>query len=301
MTAFDKFFEKERKKDIIIKNLLLSCAVLSIFITAGIIFSLILNTFYFFKDVPFTEFITGTEWTPLFADAKYGILPLVSGTLIVTVIAAAISLPFGLFSAIYLSQYAHPLLRKFLKPVLELLAGIPSIVYGYFALTFITPFLQKLIPQTEIYNAASAGIAMGIMILPTVSSLSEDAMVAVPVSMKHGGYALGATKFEVVKGIVIPHAFSGIVSSFVLAISRAIGETMIVTIAAGSRPTLTLNPLVSVQTLTAFIAQASQGDNPHGTTSYYALYAVGMLLFVLTFSMNLVAHKIILKHKEAMT
>lgn len=300
MTLFEKTYKKERKIDLIIKNILLFCAVLSIFITASIIFSLIFNTIQFFHEVPFLDFITGTEWTPLFADAKYGILPLISGTLIVTIIAAIISLPFGVLSAIYLSQYAHPTLRKILKPILELLAGIPSIVYGYFALTFITPFLQRIIPQTEIYNAASAGIAMGIMILPTVSSLSEDAMVSVPNSMKHGGYALGATKYEVVKGIVLPHAFSGIVSSFVLALSRAIGETMIVTIAAGSRPQLTLNPLVSVQTLTAFIAQASKGDNPHGTTSYYALYAVGMILFTITFSMNMIAHRIILRHKEAM-
>jgi phosphate transport system permease protein len=300
MKLASKTLEKEKIKDLVIKNILLICAVLSIFITASIVFSLVFNTFHFFKEVSFIEFFTGTEWTPLFADAKYGILPLISGTLIVTIIAAFISLPFGLFSAIYLSQYAHPSLRKILKPVLELLAGVPSIVYGYFALTFITPFLQKIIPQTEIYNAASAGVAMGIMILPTVSSLSEDAMVATPLSMKYGGYALGATKYEVIKGIVLPFAFSGIVSSFVLAVSRAIGETMIVTIAAGSRPTLTLNPLVSVQTLTAFIAQASQGDNPHGTTSYYALYAVGMLLFAITFSMNLFAQKIILKHKETM-
>jgi len=204
------------------------------------------------------------------------------------------------FSAIYLSEYAHPRTRKFLKPILEILAGIPSIVYGYFALNLITPVLQSLIPQTEIYNAASAGIAMGIMIMPMVCSLSEDALSAVPTGMKHGGYALGANRLEVVLGISLPHAFSGIVSSFVLALSRAIGETMIVTVAAGARPTFTLNPLVSVQTLTSFIAQASQGDNAHGTTSYYALYAVGMLLFVITFTMNIFAHHVIRRRKEAM-
>ncbi len=296
----DKSITKQKYKELLIKNILFFCAVLTIFITAGIILSLMLNTFHFFEKVSVFEFITGTEWTPLFADAKYGILPLISGTLIVTVIAAVIALPLGLFSAVYLSQYAHRSLRKILKPVLELLAGIPSIVYGFFALNSITPLLQKLIPQTEIYNAASAGIAMGIMILPMVSSLSEDSLISVPTEMVHGGYALGATKYEIIKGIVIPHAFPGIVSSFVLAISRAIGETMIVTIAAGARPNLTLNPLGSVQTLTAFIAQASQGDNPHGTVSYYALYAVGMLLFAITFSMNIIAHRIILKRKESM-
>jgi len=274
--------------------------VLSIFITAAIILSLVFNTFEFFKSVSIIEFFTGTEWTPLFADAKYGVLPLIAGTLVVTVSAALIALPMGLFGAIYLSEYARSGVRKVLKPVLEILAGIPSIVYGYFAITFITPMLREVIPQTEIYNAASAGIAMGIMIMPMVCSLSEDAMTAVPLSVRHGGYALGATQLQVVRGIVIPGAFSGIVSSFVLALSRAIGETMIVTIAAGARPTLTLNPLVSVQTLTSFIAQASQGDNPHGTVSYYSLYAVGLLLFVITFTLNLIAHRVIRKKREAL-
>lgn len=291
---------RQKKLNGVVRNLLLACAVLTVFITVGIILSLVMNTFSFFKEVSLWSFLTGTEWTPLFANPQYGVLPLIAGTLIVTLCAAVIALPLGLFSAIYLSEYAHPRTRKFLKPILEILAGIPSIVYGYFALNLITPVLQSLIPQTEIYNAASAGIAMGIMIMPMVCSLSEDALSAVPTSMKHGGYALGANRLEVVLGISLPHAFSGIVSSFVLALSRAIGETMIVTVAAGARPTFTLNPLVSVQTLTSFIAQASQGDNAHGTTSYYALYAVGMLLFVITFTMNIFAHHVIRRRKEAM-
>ena len=291
---------RQNRLNLVVRNLLLACAVLTVFITAGIILSLVMNTFSFFGEVSVWSFLTGTEWTPLFANPQYGVLPLIAGTLLVTVCAALIALPLGLFSAIYLSEYAHPTTRKFLKPVLEILAGIPSIVYGYFALNLITPTLQNLIPQTEIYNAASAGIAMGIMIMPMVCSLSEDALSAVPPGMKHGGYALGANKLEVVLGISIPQAFSGIVSSFVLAVSRAIGETMIVTVAAGARPSLTLNPLVSVQTLTSFIAQASSGDNAHGTTSYYALYAVGMLLFLITFSMNILAHHIIRRRKEAM-
>ena len=266
----------------------------------GIILSLILNTFSFFQEVSIFEFLTGREWTPLFANPSYGILPLIAGTLIVTLCAAVIALPFGLSSAVYLSEYANPRVKKVLKPVIEILAGVPSIVYGYFALNTITPILQRLIPGTEIYNAASAGIAMGIMIMPLVCSLSEDALSAVPLGIRYGGFALGVTKLEYVKGIAIPYAFSGIVAAFVLAVSRAIGETMIVAIAAGARPTLTVNPLVSVQTLTAFIAQASQGDNPHGTTSYYALYAVGLLLFAITFGMNTIAHRTIRRTKQSM-
>ncbi len=286
--------------EIFIKNILLFCAILSIFTTIAIVLSLSFNTVEFFKEVSIFEFLFGTEWTPLFVNPKYGVLPLVSGTLIVTVGAAIIAVPIGLFSAIYLSEYAPKTIRKILKPFLEILAGIPSIVYGFFALTYITPILQKIIPRTEIYNAASASIAVGIMIMPIVASLSEDAMMSVPNALRHGGYALGATKFEVVKGIVIPSALSGIVASFVLAISRAIGETMIVVLAAGARPNLTLNPLESVQTLTAFIVQASKGDLQHGTTSYHALYAVGMLLFLITFIMNVFSRYIVRRREVAM-
>ena len=286
--------------EIIIKNILLFCAVISIFTTIAIVLSLSFNTIEFFNEVSIVEFITGTEWTPLFMNPKYGVLTLVAGSFIVTAGAAVIALPIGLFSAIYLSEYAPQKVRKVLKPFLEILAGIPSIVYGFFALTYITPILQKWIPKTEIYNAASAGIAVGIMIMPIVASLSEDAMMSVPNALRHGGYALGATKFEVVRGIVIPSALSGIVSSFVLAVSRAIGETMIVVLAAGARPNLTLNPLESVQTLTAFIVQASQGDLPHGTTSYYALYAVGMLLFLITLGMNVFSRYIVRKREVSM-
>ncbi len=300
MVQADRRIVKQNKLNLFFRSIVLACAILSIFITAGIILSLLFNTFSFFREVSLFEFLTGKEWTPLFANPSYGILPLITGSLIVTLCAAAIALPFGLFSAIYLSEYAKPRVKKVLKPVIEILAGVPSIVYGYFALNTITPILQRLIPGTEIYNAASAGIAMGIMIMPLVCSLSEDALSAVPLGIRYGGYALGVTKLEYVKGIAIPYAFSGIVAAFVLAVSRAIGETMIVTIAAGARPTLTMNPLVSVQTLTSFIAQASQGDNPHGTTSYYALYAVGLLLFAITFTMNTIAHRTIRRKKQSM-
>ena len=300
MVQTDRRIGEQNRLNLFFRSIVLACAVLSIFITTGIILSLILNTFSFFQEVSIFEFLTGREWTPLFANPSYGILPLIAGTLIVTLCAAVIALPFGLSSAIYLSEYANPKVKKVLKPVIEILAGVPSIVYGYFALNTITPILQCLIPGTEIYNAASAGIAIGIMIMPLVCSLSEDALSAVPLGIRYGGYALGVTKLEYVRGIAIPYAFSGIVAAFVLAVSRAIGETMIVAIAAGARPTLTLNPLVSVQTLTAFIAQASQGDNPHGTTSYYALYAVGLLLFAITFGMNTIAHRTIRRTKQSM-
>jgi phosphate transport system permease protein len=289
---------KMKLSNTIAKNVFLFFAMISIFTTVGIILTLVINSKGFFSDVSLWEFLTGREWTPLFADPHFGILPLVAGTLIITVGAAIIALPIGLCSAIYLSEYAKPRVRKIIKPFLEILAGIPSIVYGFFALTYITPILKKIIPQTEIFNAASASIAIGIMIIPLVSSLSEDALKAVPNSLRHGAYALGATKLETSLGVVVPAAISGISASFVLAISRAIGETMIVTIAAGARPNLTLNPLESVQTMTAFIVQISQGDNPHGTVGFYSLYAVGLVLFVLTLGLNILSHHIVEKYRE---
>ncbi|MCX7745628.1 MAG: phosphate ABC transporter permease subunit PstC [Clostridia bacterium] len=280
------------------KNIFLFCAMISIFTTAGIIFSLLSNSTGFFAKVSIKEFFTHTEWSPLFNNPHFGVLPLLMGTIIVTAGAAVIAIPIGLCSAIYLSEYAKPKVRKILKPFLEILAGIPSIIYGFFALTYITPLLQKILPNTSMYNAASASIAIGIMTIPLVSSLSEDALKAVPDSLRHGSYALGATKMETSLRVVVRSAISGISASFVLAVSRAIGETMIVTIAAGSKPTLTLNPLESVQTMTAFMVQVSMGDNPHGTVSYYSLYAVGLFLFVLTFALNLLSHYIVKKYRE---
>lgn len=282
----------------IAKNMFLFFAMISVLTTIGIIVSLVKDSAGFFKMVSLKEFLIGTEWTPLFSDPHFGVLPLVCGTILITVLSAAVSIPVGLCSAIYLSEYANPKARKILKPFLEVLAGIPSIVYGFFALTWITPWLKKIIPQTEIFNAASAAIAVGIMTIPLVSSLSEDALRAVPDSLRHGAYALGSTKLETSLKVVVPAAISGISASFVLAVSRAIGETMIVTIAAGARPNLTLNPLESVQTMTAFIVQASQGDNPHGTPGYYALFAVGLLLFLLTLCLNILSHYIVEKYRE---
>jgi len=273
----------------VFREMLRIAALITIMTTVGIVITLVVNSFHFFAGTSPWKFLTGTNWTPLFADPQFGVLPLVVGTFVVAIGAALFSIPVGLVSAIYLSEYAHPTVRRIVKPALEILAGIPSIVYGYFALTTITPLLQKMIPATNIYNALSASIAIGIMTVPLVASLSEDAMTAVPASYRQGAYALGATKLEVVMKVVLPAAVSGIVSSFILAISRAIGETMIVALAAGAKPSMSLNPLNSVQTLTGFIAQASMGDNPHGTMSYYSLYAVGLLLFLLTLGMNILS------------
>ena len=279
-------------------RVLLIFAIFSILTTIAIVVSLFSNSLGFFSKVSVKEYLTGKTWTPLFHEPKFGVLPLVAGTLLITVGAAFISIPVGLCSAIYLSEYSNPKVRKVLKPALEILAGIPSIVYGYFALTSITPVLQRLIPSTQIFNALSGSIAVGIMTIPLVSSLSEDALRAVPDSLRHGSYALGSTKMETSLKVVVPAAISGISASFVLAISRAIGETMIVTIASGARPQFTFNPLESVQTMTAFIVQASQGDNPHGTVGFYALFAVGLLLFLITLVMNIFSHLIVTKYRR---
>jgi phosphate transport system permease protein len=282
----------------IAKNIFLFFTMISIFTTAGIILSLVMDSSGFFKMVSLKDFLLGTQWTPLFNDPQFGVLPLLTGTFVITFFAAIISIPVGLLSAIYLSEYANPKVRKTLKPFIEILAGIPSIVYGYFALTWITPMLRNILPNTEVFNAASASIAIGIMTIPLVSSLSEDALRAVPDSLRQGAYALGSTKMETSLKVVVPAAISGIAASFVLAISRAIGETMIVTIAAGAKPNLTFNPLESVQTMTAFIVQASQGDNPHGTVGFYSLFGVGLLLFIMTLGLNILSHFIVEKFRE---
>ncbi|HUE86572.1 MAG TPA: phosphate ABC transporter permease subunit PstC [Vicinamibacterales bacterium] len=266
---------------------LLLCATLSVFTTVGIIAVLAVETMGFLRDVSIIEFLTGTEWTPLFADARFGVLPLVAGTVLVSTIAMAVALPMGLLSAIYLSEYAPARLRRVVKPVLEVLAGVPTVVYGYFALMFVTPLLQQFIPGLAGFNALSPGIVMGIMILPLVSSLSEDAMRAVPSGLREGAYALGATRMQTSLTVVVPAAFSGITAASILAVSRAIGETMIVAIAAGQQPRLTANPLVPIETMTAYIVQVSLGDTPQGTLAYRTIFAVGMLLFLMTLTLNL--------------
>jgi phosphate transport system permease protein len=271
----------------LIERALWACAVLSVFTTVGIVAVLAVETVGFLQEVSLVEFLTGTEWTPLFANRSFGVLPLVAGTMLVSAIAMAVALPMGLLSAVYLSEYAPARFRRVVKPVLEVLAGVPTVVYGYFALMFVTPLLQQFIPGLAGFNALSPGLVMGIMILPLVSSLSEDAMRAVPTGLREGAYALGATRMQTSLTVVVPAAFSGITAACILAVSRAIGETMIVAIAAGQQPRLTANPLVPIETMTAYIVQVSLGDTPQGTLEYRTIFAVGMLLFVMTFTLNL--------------
>lgn len=274
-------------KERVIEGVLLASALSSIFITQGIVFILFFEAFEFFKEVSIKEFLTGTKWTPLFAQPKFGILPLLCGTFLVTGIAVLIALPFGLIIAIYLSEYAPHKVREVAKPILELLAAVPTVVYGYFALLFLTPFLQKFIPNLSGFNALSPGIIMGIMIIPYVSSVSEDAMKSVPMHIREGSYAVGATKLQTAFKVIIPSAFSGIAAAFILGISRAIGETMVVAIAAGMMPNLTLNPLEPIQTLTAYIIGVSLGDVPHGTIEYKTIFAAGITLFFITLILNI--------------
>ena len=273
----------------IIERLLFLCAALSVLTTAGIIAVLAFETYAFLREVPILDFLTGTEWTPLFFNRQFGVLPLVAGTMLVSAIAMIAALPMGLLAAIYLSEYAPSGVRRVIKPVLELLAGVPTVVYGYFALTFVTPLLQNILPTLSGFNALSPGLVMGLMILPLVSSLSEDAMRAVPRGLREGSYALGATRMQTALKVVVPAAFSGITAAFILAASRAIGETMIVAIAAGQQPRLTGNPFVPIETMTAYIVQVSLGDTPQGTIEYRTIFAVGMLLFLMTFGLNLIS------------
>ena len=267
--------------------LLFLCALLSVATTVGIVLVLAVETWAFLREVPLAEFLFGTEWTPLFATPRFGVLPLVTGTALVSAIAMIVAMPMGLLSAIYLSEYATPGVRRGVKPVLEVLAGVPSVVYGYFALLFVTPLLQRFIPGLAGFNALGPGIVMGIMILPLVSSLAEDAMQSVPRGLREGSYALGATKMQTSLKVVVPAAFSGITAAFILAVSRAVGETMVVAIAAGQQPRLTLDPTVPIETMTAYIVQVSLGDTPQGTLEYRTIFAVGMLLFLSTLVLNL--------------
>jgi phosphate transport system permease protein len=302
MEKSDKFALSARKRmfssDRLMPKVLLAFAAISVLTTAGIVIVLFEESLQFFAKVPFLEFITGTKWSPLFADPSYGVLPLLVGTFLITAIASVVALPLGLGSAIYLSEYAPHRVRSVLKPILEILAGVPTIVYGFFALTFVTPIIRAILPQTEVFNALSAGIVVGIMIIPLISSMSEDAMSAVPTSLRNAAYALGSTKLEVAVKVVVPAAFSGIVASFVLGLSRAIGETMIVALAAGALPSMSFNPLRSVETLTAYIVAVSSGDTTYGSVEYLTIYSVGLTLFVITLLMNILASYISRKFRE---
>jgi phosphate transport system permease protein len=277
---------------------LLLAALVSILTTVGIVGVLIFETWAFFHEVSPWKFLTDTEWTPLFTEKHYGIVVLLTATVLTSFGAMLVALPLGLLAAIYLSEYASPERRRVVKPVLEILAGIPTVVYGYFALLFVTPIIQSLIPGTAVFNGLSAAIVMGIMILPMVSSMSEDAMAAVPRALREGGYALGATRYEVATKIVVPAALSGIVAACIVAVSRAIGETMIVAIAAGQSPTLTLSPLVPIETMTAYIVQVSLGDTPFGSLEYNTIFAVGTSLFLLTLVLNLISQAVLNRFRE---
>jgi phosphate transport system permease protein len=279
---------------------LFTCASLSVVTTFGIIYVLVRESISFFNEVSLVEFLTSRQWTPLFIDKHFGVLPLLNATFMIAITSMLIAVPVGLAAAIYLSEYAAPRVRNVVKPLLEVLAGIPTVVYGYFALTFITPnLLQPILGQrVEVFNALSASIAMAIMILPMISSLSEDAMRAVPTSLREGAYGLGANRFEVATRVVVPGALSGIVAAVILAVSRAVGETMIVAIAAGGIPNLTWNPFEAMQTMTAYIVAVSLGDTPHGTLEYSTIFAIGLMLFVATLLMNILAQWLLSRFRE---
>jgi phosphate transport system permease protein len=288
----------KRFSERVVEILLVASGFISILTTAGILYVLASEAFHFFSEVSVVEFLTGTEWTPLFADAQFGILPLLCGTLLTSAIALSVALPFGLMAAIYLSEFAPLWARRLLKPTLELLAGVPSLVYGYFALVFLTPLLQKVMPGLAGFNALSPGIVMGIMIIPMISSLSEDALSAVPNSLREAAFGLGSTKLSSIFRVVVPAATSGVAASVILALSRAIGETMIVAIAAGQQPRFTLDPRVPIETMTTYIVQISMGDVPTGTLEYRTIFAVGTALFAMTFAMNLISQRLARKFRE---
>ncbi|MDN5271661.1 phosphate ABC transporter permease subunit PstC [Chloroflexus sp. MS-CIW-1] len=290
------FLRNTREK--LIQIALLLAATVSILTTIGIVFSLLFETIAFFSEVSIIEFLTETEWTPLFSIKKYGIWPLLSATLLTSAIALLVAVPLGLVAAIFLSEFASDNVRRTTKPLLEILAGIPTVVYGYFALTTVTPFLKNFIPTLSIFNSLSAGIVMGVMLIPYVASLSEDSLSAVPNSLREAAYGLGSTRFEVATRVVAPAAISGIVASIVLAFSRAVGETMIVAIAAGQNPRFTFDPTVPVMTMTSYIVQVSLGDTPYGSLSYYTLYAVGFTLFLFTFILNIFSYWMVRKFRE---
>ena len=277
---------------------MLLCAAVSVATTVGIVVALVQPAIEFFREINFIDFITGTRWAPLFANSDFGVAPLLAGTFSVAIWASLVCIPFGLGAAIFLSEYASERVRRTVKPALELLAGIPTVVFGYFALLFTTPLLQDLGIDVSTFNALSAGLVVGVMVIPTVASLSEDAMTAVPLDLRSGAYALGATRLKVSTRVVVPAAMSGIIASFVLAISRIVGETMIVLIAAGGQPQLTLDPREQIQTMTAFVGATGQGDVPTGSIEYKTIFAVALTLFALTLVMNVVSIRLVRKFRE---
>lgn len=296
--------ERRRIGEAVVRLCLGLAALVSVLTTVGIVIALLVPSVQFFGEVNIIDFLTGLEWTPLFNDAKFGVIPLLIGTLNVTFWACLVGLPLGLGTAIYLSEYATPRTRGIIKPILEVLAGVPTVVFGYFALTFVTPFLRDVGIGVGIFNVLAPGIVMGVMLIPTVASLSEDAMSAVPHSLREGAYALGSRKMAVATKVVVPAAISGIIASFVLAISRAVGETMIVVVGAGIQPvsldgfTSAIDPRAAMETMTAFIAAVGQGDIPTGSIEYKTIFAVGLTLFLITFAMNMVAIRLVRRFRE---
>jgi phosphate transport system permease protein len=286
-------------KERIIEGMLLFAALFSVFITLGIVYVLVSESVRFFEHVSMWDFLTDTQWTPLFDDAHYGIMVLLSGTLVSSLVALLVAIPLGTIIAVYLSEFAPFSLREVAKPFLELLGGVPTVVYGYFALLYVTPALQYFMPELPGFNLLSAGLVMGIMIIPYVSSLSEDAMRAVPMSMREGSYAMGATRFQTATRVVTPAAFSGIAAAYILGISRAVGETMILAVAAGMQPNLTWNPLEPAATITAYIVQVALGDLPHGSIGYQTIFAAGLTLMLLTLGFNILGHVLKRKYRQA--
>jgi phosphate transport system permease protein len=288
-----------RVKEKLIEAVLFSAAFFSVLVTVGIVYVLVSESIEFFRHVSVWDFLTDTQWTPLFDDAHFGIMVLLSGTLTSSFVALSIAIPLGTVIALYLSEFANHKVREVAKPLLELLGGVPTIVYGYFALLFVTPLLQKLMPELPGFNLLAAGIVMGIMIIPYVSSISEDAMRAVPMALREGSYAMGATRFQTATRVVVPAAFSGIASAYILGISRAVGETMILAVAAGMQPNLTFNPLEPAATITAFIVQVALGDLPHGSIGYQTIFAAGLTLMLMTLVFNILGHWLRRRFREA--
>lgn len=297
LTASERKAQKLRER--VIEGVLLLAAASSVFVTLAIVFVLVYESAGFFQTVPLTDFLFGTTWSPLFADPKYGILPLLCGTLLSTVVALLFVGPIGLVTAIYLSEFASPGARETIKPILEMLSGVPTIIYGFFALLFVTPLLQKFVPGLPGFNILSAGIVIGIMIIPYVASLSEDAMRAVPQALRDGSYGLGATRLETAIKVVLPAATSGVAAAFILGMSRAVGETMVVAIAAGQQPNLTFDPREPAATITAYIVQVALGDLPHGSLAYQTIFAAGLVLLLITLAFNIAGFWLRHKFREA--
>lgn len=299
MRADSPVARRRRLREQAIGALLFLAAFSAVAITAAIVVILVVESASFFERVSLWTFLTDTQWTPLFENARYGIMPLVAGTLTVSLVALVVAIPLGTITAIYLSEFARPRVREIVKPILELISGVPTVVFGYFALLFVTPLLQKIIPDLPGFNMLGPGIVIGIMIVPYISSLSEDAMRAVPMHLREASYGMGASRFQTAVRVVTPAALSGIVASYILGISRAVGETMVVAIAAGQQPNLTFDPTESAATITAYIVQVAMGDLPHGSVGYQSIFAAGLTLFVITLFFNLCGHWIRKRYREA--